>query len=158
MSFILKRQQWTSKGLVESQTNRLARSNSLTEGECNIQSQPEHSSMFQMKLFGFFSILYIISEFVLAVSVYEEAQLFVANYSIGLVCCLTYLTFVRMYKGVYLKNRTAFNYSIAIMIGALMWVWIVQLISPLWGFAYVGTAQKQFKQFFGECFSLQLSA
>ena len=49
-----------------------------------------------------------------------------------LACIISFILFLCLYKDVSLKTCRLFQYSIALMIGAVAWTWIYITVQPLW--------------------------
>ena len=56
----------------------------------------------------------------------------VAKFVIIFTCCFLSVVFLKLYNGVFLKNTRVFQYSISVMISAVVCEWISVSMSPLW--------------------------
>ena len=95
-------------------------------------AQGSHSSTFQIILFGIGGILYLLCDLVKILSEHPVHLIQVASRVLLLVCLISFIIFLRLYRGALFRNCRIFQYSIALMIGTVAWAWIFITVSPLW--------------------------
>ena len=134
--FICKYKQFVSKGRIQLSQHRLLGGHlQITSFASSINEQRDqgnHSSSFQIILFGIGSVAYYVFYLVNAASEHPVDVIKVVNKGISLVCFLFFIIFLCLYKGASLKACRLFQYSIALMIGADVWAWIFITVKPLW--------------------------
>ncbi len=138
LGFMWKYKSWICSGIVRSQENRGINSDHLLASNSDVidthnTSNSNHSS-YQIVLFGVGTIVYQVSRLVTqALQFYEPQQVIgIINSITFIICFSVYIMCLHKYNSAALKNCRMFHYSIAFLIGATVWSWILVTARPLW--------------------------
>ena len=130
--FIWKYKQLVNVGRVRLSQHRVSEGHLQMMPSNSQTHQESHSSSFQIVLFGIGSIAYFICYLVKVAATHPIDIMQIIDKCLLLACIILFIIFLRLYKDVSLKTCRLFQYSIALMIGAVTWTWIYITVQPLW--------------------------
>ena len=132
MWFIWKYKQLVNVGRVRLSQHRVSEGHLQMTPSNSQTHQESHSSSFQIVLFGVGSIAYIICYLVNVAATRPIDIMQTIGKSLSLTCFILFIIFLYLYKDASLKPSRIFQFSIALMIGAVAWTWIFITVRPLW--------------------------